>query len=324
MLKQRTRGCSSLSRLLSADARYGEWYLRASRVSFLHRIVSSDELTRKNTDEPLRVSCCDICDPMLLDHTRPPVLTAAKKKNVTKGLPDRSAQLKLDDWREAVYKRDHRNAQFDAEAILPDALIEYIASMTPQYIAADNGLAKHLKSSWVWWTKYGLDLLTYTRSLQIIFTPQPKKSRGKKATLISEGSPANANPAADAWTVAASQSTDTAAITQPAQRTESKASTALSSAPGAQKRQLPDAAATGCTADLASSKRVRTSTDAPAPPYPVTPSSSSSANAGPSTSACTAPGPLYTATSNQLYISGTSSATQSLVARYAQIPYQYG
>ncbi|KAH9912363.1 P-loop containing nucleoside triphosphate hydrolase protein [Fomitopsis serialis] len=121
-------------------------------------------------------SCCDICDPALLDRTRPGAVLPAKKiKRVARGHPDVEAQLKLCDWRDMVYERDHPGSLYDSTAILDDSSIERLvtAGNLPH-----NILTSILKPSWVWWDKYGDELITYIAALNIKFIPKP----GKKTT----------------------------------------------------------------------------------------------------------------------------------------------
>lgn len=55
--------------------------------------------------EPLSVPYCDLCEPKLLDCTRPGSRPSnLKSKAVMKGLPGRVAQLKLDNWHETVFE----------------------------------------------------------------------------------------------------------------------------------------------------------------------------------------------------------------------------
>ncbi|KAH9939562.1 P-loop containing nucleoside triphosphate hydrolase protein [Amylocystis lapponica] len=124
------------------------------------------------------VPCCDICSPSLLDRTRPGTLSRQNKaKQQNKGTPDSNVQLQLDDWREAVFLRDHQFAQFDATAILDDTTITHLASIGP---VSRNALADILKGTWLWWDVYGEELGTFMVSLPTIFTPVPKKSAKSK------------------------------------------------------------------------------------------------------------------------------------------------
>ena len=113
---------------------------------------------------------------------------------------------------------------------MSDALMEDIVSMRPDYIAAEEGLARNLQSSWVWWQRYGAELLTFVRNLNIVFRPKPKKSRTKapQATTgpLQVAAPAPA-PAPRADPVAS--------------RVDASGTTAssIADAPRGEKRQLP-------------------------------------------------------------------------------------
>ncbi|KAH9915831.1 P-loop containing nucleoside triphosphate hydrolase protein, partial [Fomitopsis serialis] len=118
-------------------------------------------------------ACCDICNPDLLRQTRPSALSQlSQPKRVTRGLPDTEAQLSLYQWRDDVYERDHANTMYDSSAVLEDTVIEHLASMGN---VSRNSVTAILKPSWIWWDKHGAELITHITSLNIAFTPKPKK-----------------------------------------------------------------------------------------------------------------------------------------------------
>lgn len=130
------------------------------------------------TADTLTVPCCDLCDPKLLDYTRPgPKPISRRQQNVQKGLPDIRAQLKLDDWREAIFERDHAGAQFDSEAILPNDLLADIVCLPPTILVSEK-LVQYLRTRWVWWDRYGDELTIFIRALGIQYTPIAKATRG--------------------------------------------------------------------------------------------------------------------------------------------------
>ena len=126
-----------------------------------------------NLADPI-VPCCDICDPTLLDQTRPPPLPPDKRpKTLKRGEPDLAARQKLYTWRETTYIRDHPTAQYDDTGVLQDELIDTLishGSLSPNQVA---GL---LKDKWVFWRRHGADLSTVVHSLDIKFKPLPAKT----------------------------------------------------------------------------------------------------------------------------------------------------
>ncbi|KZT69352.1 P-loop containing nucleoside triphosphate hydrolase protein, partial [Daedalea quercina L-15889] len=118
-------------------------------------------------------ACCDICDPSLLDCTRPDTearVTSAKR--ITLGLPDVKVQAALYHWHEEVYERDHEDAMFDSTAILDNATIARLSSTGN--LSAEM-LTSILKPSWCWWTTYSVDLLAHIAAMDISYIPRAKK-----------------------------------------------------------------------------------------------------------------------------------------------------
>ncbi|KAH9929200.1 P-loop containing nucleoside triphosphate hydrolase protein [Fomitopsis serialis] len=134
------------------------------------------------------LACCDICHPGLLDRTRPgPGTQTARTKRVIRGLQDVEAQSALYQWRDDVYERDHAYALYDSTAILDDAMVDRLT--TTGNLARDV-LVSMLKPSWIWWDKYGTELITHIATLDITFTPKPKKpSKGKHPRVSPASAP---------------------------------------------------------------------------------------------------------------------------------------
>ncbi|KAH9840189.1 P-loop containing nucleoside triphosphate hydrolase protein [Rhodofomes roseus] len=131
--------------------------------------------------------CCDICEPSLLDRTRPGMVQRAQKgKRIARGLPDVEAQVKLCEWRDAVYERDHAGRLYDSMAILDDGLIERIVTSGD---LPKETLTSMLKPSWLWWDKHGDELIAYITALSIEFTPKPgKKTKQASAPVVTTDS----------------------------------------------------------------------------------------------------------------------------------------
>ncbi|TFY52110.1 hypothetical protein EVJ58_g10196 [Rhodofomes roseus] len=135
-------------------------------------------------------ACCDICNPELLDRTRPGVTTraSAKTKRIVRGLQDVKAQLALYQWRDDVYERDHPFALYDSTAILDDVTIERLTTIGNQNREV---LASILKPTWIWWDRYGTDLIAHIATLDIVFTPKPRQpSKIKESVPSSAALPA--------------------------------------------------------------------------------------------------------------------------------------
>ncbi|KAI0078044.1 hypothetical protein K474DRAFT_1674370 [Panus rudis PR-1116 ss-1] len=100
------------------------------------------------------IPCCDICDPGLLDLTRPGKRKESKiKRAPPKGIPDVAVQERLEEWRKAIFNRDYEGSQLDPTAILDGETIELLSSLGP--LKSTANLERLLKRRWVWWHKYG-------------------------------------------------------------------------------------------------------------------------------------------------------------------------
>lgn len=79
------------------------------------------------------VPCCDICDPSLLDRTRPGNRTddGAKSSRVKAGVLCLPVLEKLHAWRCLVKARDFGGSLLSPDALLSDPLIDLLASVGP-------------------------------------------------------------------------------------------------------------------------------------------------------------------------------------------------
>ncbi|KAH9913599.1 P-loop containing nucleoside triphosphate hydrolase protein, partial [Fomitopsis serialis] len=138
----------------------------------LHTFVQSTHCRRRVWAEvfesPYKLAsgpCCDICDTTLFDRTRLTAATkAAKAGRMPRGLPDVKTQLSLYEWRDRIFTRDHAKAQYDSTSILDDATVERLASAGS--LPRDT-LTAILKSTWIWWDKYGTELMSHMESLDV-------------------------------------------------------------------------------------------------------------------------------------------------------------
>ncbi|KAE9385324.1 P-loop containing nucleoside triphosphate hydrolase protein [Gymnopus androsaceus JB14] len=95
------------------------------------------------------VACCDLCDPTLLDKTRPGAPQAASRRSIIKkGLAHKETMNELHKWRTEISKRDFPSMLFGPSAILKDDTVELLASVGP--IKTLARLDKVLGGQWSW------------------------------------------------------------------------------------------------------------------------------------------------------------------------------
>ncbi|KAH9842930.1 P-loop containing nucleoside triphosphate hydrolase protein [Rhodofomes roseus] len=192
------------------------------------RRVWAEAFESPTSTVPTTGPCCDICHPSLLERTRPGTIQQTKKaKRVVCGLPDIEAQLALYEWRDSVYDRDHTASLYDSSAILDDTAIERLASVGNQ---SQDVLTAMLKPSWIWWDKYGHDLLAHLATLDIAFTP---KAGTKRATPTAPSSTDMHQPSTSANTrhpsmgaVSGHGPDEPAVVARPTKRARTEAGTA--------------------------------------------------------------------------------------------------
>ena len=127
-------------------------------VSFLRVFTVSRALS-----EPI-VPCCDVCDPSLLDLTRPGLRPTSTTKKLTYSKdPNKKVLTALREWRRKVYIDDEHPSYFAPSYLLSEEAINKIARLSPCTEAAVEG---YLSPQWVFWTKYGPDVTAITLSLQ--------------------------------------------------------------------------------------------------------------------------------------------------------------
>lgn len=111
-----------------------------------------------NTVENPSVPCCDICDPRLLNLTRPGTVPPCRIKSKLKkgGELDAALQSQLESWRSLVFKRDWSSSQLDATVILDDTTVKLLACRGPW---SQSDLGSTLRPVWVWWDVYETELV---------------------------------------------------------------------------------------------------------------------------------------------------------------------
>ncbi|VDB97814.1 unnamed protein product, partial [Peniophora sp. CBMAI 1063] len=135
------------------------------------------------------VACCDVCDPCLLDRTRPGIrpkrggegrVTYAKE-------PSRSVWIHLDDWRETIFDRDFGWTSMTPETVLPTQILDKIAKL--ELPLQEQHIRKILSSEWLRWSHYGEEVVALLRAATI--APNPPSS----TELDAVRSAANPTPA---------------------------------------------------------------------------------------------------------------------------------
>jgi len=135
------------------------------------------------------VPCCDLCNPELLNRTRPaPPSRNSRKKGPTFGVVDNELKKAIINWREEIWSRDFGDSLFGPAAVLSNAAIESLSSFGPIERLIDLELA--LRGYWAWFGKYGDKLLIFLSSLHIgpkkPKPPKPRAARGSKRTAGTE------------------------------------------------------------------------------------------------------------------------------------------
>lgn len=120
------------------------------------------------------IPCCDICDLSVFNRCRPGVRTRPSKKSKLpdRGQQDFAATVKLEDWRNSIFARNHAGSQLDPTSILDDSTIK---SLTTVGSLTRSQLTNVLSDTWIWWPQYGEELISHLASLQIKYVALPKK-----------------------------------------------------------------------------------------------------------------------------------------------------
>ncbi|KAF9477172.1 P-loop containing nucleoside triphosphate hydrolase protein, partial [Pholiota conissans] len=129
--------------------------------------------------------CCDICNPELLNLTRPAALPpSTRKSNVLYEAVDPATKSSLEEWRGKIWNRDFDDAIFSPAGILSDGAIERLSSVAN---AIDNliSLERALGGGWAWFGTYGDELLTEIKRLPFrSMGPKSKQKRGAKRAVV--------------------------------------------------------------------------------------------------------------------------------------------
>ncbi|KAF8867590.1 P-loop containing nucleoside triphosphate hydrolase protein, partial [Infundibulicybe gibba] len=113
------------------------------------------------------VPCCDICDPSLLNRTRPSKAQRVGRvaRVFKRGQPNETVKSTLHKWRTLVVERDFPSTLFGASGLLKDETIELLASIGP--IESLEYLERVLAGRWTWFSIYGSELYSQLQELTI-------------------------------------------------------------------------------------------------------------------------------------------------------------
>ncbi|KII85582.1 hypothetical protein PLICRDRAFT_178633 [Plicaturopsis crispa FD-325 SS-3] len=167
---------------LQADA-VDEGLAVLAQTGFCRRAVLTEVYANGpfETDPKLRiVPCCDLCDPKLLDRTRPGIPpTPMRQTRLKKGMPCAMVQSALHAWRMSVCRRDFAHALFSGPSILKDETLDLLSSVGPFDSRAK--LQKVLGQQWDWEAKYGDELFEVLVKIDIPpLVVKPRALRGTK------------------------------------------------------------------------------------------------------------------------------------------------
>ncbi|KAK7678921.1 hypothetical protein QCA50_018061 [Cerrena zonata] len=132
-------------------------------------------------EENCTVPCCDICEPQLLDLTRPgrSNVTQVKLKLKRKGLVIPRTQTLLEDWRMKIFQRDWFTSQLDSTAILDDSTVALLASVGT---LSSIELERPLSGSWIWWDTYGNEFTDFFNTISTEYQPKPRTRKQRRDT----------------------------------------------------------------------------------------------------------------------------------------------
>ena len=129
------------------------------------------------------VPCCDICNPELLNLTRPAAPRPnSRKKAVAYEAVNPATQLSLKQWRTSIWNRDFEDAIFSPAGILSDDAVDKLSSVV-SLIENLISLERALGGGWAWFGTYGDELLDQIKTLPFkSMGPKPKQKRAMKRT----------------------------------------------------------------------------------------------------------------------------------------------
>lgn len=112
------------------------------------------------------VPCCDVCNRALLDRTRPGVKKSTAGRRVAYEKEKCGAlEDAIDEWRDAVLERDVPDPFFTPSYILPDEAVTKLSTL--QLPLSRLNVSNFLAPQWIWWTKYGEELMDMMLAVKI-------------------------------------------------------------------------------------------------------------------------------------------------------------
>ncbi|KAI1784314.1 P-loop containing nucleoside triphosphate hydrolase protein [Ganoderma leucocontextum] len=122
-------------------------------------------LNPESADEDPLVPCCHICDPILLNVTRPPALPPERRAtNIKRGLPHQPTRTELCKWRKDTYSLHHSSALYGDSAVLDDDTITTLSSC--RKLTAQQ-LSTLLADKWIFGDKHGMELTAFLTPLAL-------------------------------------------------------------------------------------------------------------------------------------------------------------
>ena len=129
--------------------------------------------------------CCDVCDPLLLNATRPPPPdTKPCAATVKRGIINVDVVKALYEWRKKIMRRDFPNVCFESSGMLSNDHLDLLSSVGP---ISSEMLKRLLGENWAWYNEYGAELLTRLNELEIpAMKPKPKALKALKKRTVDD------------------------------------------------------------------------------------------------------------------------------------------
>lgn len=123
------------------------------------------------------MQCCDICNPELLELSKPgKPASSTRSRKVKRGEPFEEARQRLNAWRTSIVERDFKHALFGPSAILSDDMIDLLTSVGN--IKLKSYFEELVGHHWGWYSEYGTDLFALVSGWEI-----PKQTKARKESL---------------------------------------------------------------------------------------------------------------------------------------------
>ncbi|PPQ70400.1 hypothetical protein CVT24_013138, partial [Panaeolus cyanescens] len=152
-----------------------EGLLALVQTTCCRRLVITKSYRNIVSNKP--IICCDICDPSLLDRTRPgPPLQKARQTSVKKRATCDALKWAILEWRTRIHNCDFLHTIHGPPAILPDSVVLSISSIG---VVTEDILDRMLGDSWALYSRYKTELLTIVQQIPSdAFTDQAHPASG--------------------------------------------------------------------------------------------------------------------------------------------------